>query len=123
MFGVAEDVRPAMRQARADNQAFVLATLVAVDGGGPRPRGTQMVFAPGVLAGYFSGGCVEGDVAGHAWACLEDARPRTLSTATAARGRTSICCAGPGSRSSWSACHRTTPRWRCCWPLRPSADR
>ncbi len=78
MFGVAEDVRPAMRQARADNQAFVLATLVAVDGGGPRPRGTQMVFAPGVLAGYFSGGCVEGDVAGHAWACLEDARPRTL---------------------------------------------
>ena len=23
-----------------------------------------MVFAPGVLAGYFSGGCVEGDVAG-----------------------------------------------------------
>jgi xanthine dehydrogenase accessory factor len=37
-----------------------------------------MVFAPGVLAGYFSGGCVEGDVAGHAWACLEDGQPRTL---------------------------------------------
>lgn len=78
MFGVAEDVRPAMRRARTDNQAFVLATLVSVEGGGPRPEGTQMVFAPGVLAGYFSGGCVEGDVAGHAWACLEDSRPRTL---------------------------------------------
>jgi len=78
MFGVAEDVRPAMRRAQADNQAFVLATLVSVEGGGPRPEGTQMVFAPGVLAGYFSGGCVEGDVAGHAWACLEDSRPRTL---------------------------------------------
>ena len=78
MFGVAEDVRPAMRRARDAGQAFVLATLVAVAGGGPRPVGTQMVFAPGVLAGYFSGGCVEGDVAGHAWACLADARPRTL---------------------------------------------
>jgi xanthine dehydrogenase accessory factor len=37
-----------------------------------------MVFAPGVVAGYFSGGCVEGDVAGHARACLEDGEPRTL---------------------------------------------
>src|SRR3954467_15162225 len=78
MFGVAEDVRPAMRRARDDGQDFVLATLVSVEGGGPRPQGTQMVFAPGVLAGYFSGGCVEGDVAGHAWACLEDGRPRSL---------------------------------------------
>ena len=78
MFGVAEDVRPALRQAHAAGQAMVLATLVAVDGGGPRPEGTQMVFAPGVLAGYFSGGCVEGDVAGHAWACLADGGPRTL---------------------------------------------
>ena len=78
MFGVAEDIRPAMRQAQASNQAFVLATLVAVEGGGPRPEGTQMVFAPGVLAGYFSGGCVEGDVAGHAWACLEDGGPYLL---------------------------------------------
>ena len=72
MFGVAEDVRPALRQAQASGSALVLATLVSVDGGGPRPEGTQMVFAPGVLAGYFSGGCVEGDVAGHAWACLAD---------------------------------------------------
>ena len=78
MFGVAEDVRPALRQAQVAGEALVLATLVAVDGGGPRPEGTQMVFAPGVLAGYFSGGCVEGDVAGHAMACLADARPRTL---------------------------------------------
>jgi xanthine dehydrogenase accessory factor len=79
MFGVAEDVRPTMRQAAAAGQAFVLATLVSVDGGGPRPEGTQMVFAPGILAGYFSGGCVEGDVAGHAWACLEDGDPRILA--------------------------------------------
>ena len=78
MFGVAEDVRPAMRQARAAGSDFVLATLVAVEGGGPRPEGTQMVFAPGVLAGYFSGGCVESDVADHAHACLEDGKPRRL---------------------------------------------
>jgi xanthine dehydrogenase accessory factor len=75
-FGLDEDVRPALR--RAEGGDLVLATLVSVEGGGPRPEGTQMVFAPGVLAGYFSGGCVEGDVAGHAWACLEDGRPRTL---------------------------------------------
>jgi xanthine dehydrogenase accessory factor len=78
VFGLAEDVRPALRQARDAGDALILATLVSVGGGGPRPEGTQMVFAPGVLAGYFSGGCVEGDVAGHAWACLEDGEPRTL---------------------------------------------
>jgi xanthine dehydrogenase accessory factor len=37
-----------------------------------------MVFADGVVAGYFSGGCVESDVAGHARACLQDGEPRTL---------------------------------------------
>jgi xanthine dehydrogenase accessory factor len=37
-----------------------------------------MIFAPGVAAGYFSGGCVESDVADHAFACLEDGEPRTL---------------------------------------------
>jgi xanthine dehydrogenase accessory factor len=37
-----------------------------------------MVFAPGRVAGYFSGGCVESDVADHAFACLEDGQPRTL---------------------------------------------
>jgi len=78
VFGMAEDVRPALRQARERGLACTLATLVGVDGGGPRPPGTQMVFAPGVVAGYFSGGCVEGDIAGHAEACLEDGTPRTL---------------------------------------------
>ncbi|MFN3583962.1 XdhC family protein [Phenylobacterium sp.] len=78
LFGLADDVRPALRQARDAGQACVLATLIAVEGGGPRPEGTQMVFAPGIVSGYFSGGCVEGDVAGHAWACLADGEPRTL---------------------------------------------
>ena len=78
LFGMAEDVRPALRQARQGNSPLVLATLTKVEGGGPRPVGTQMVFAAGAVAGYFSGGCVEGDVAGHARACLADGEPRTL---------------------------------------------
>src|ERR1700712_3827801 len=75
---MAQDVRPALRQAREAGKPLALATLVAVGGGGPRPAGTQMVFAEGITAGYFSGGCVESDVADHAFACLEDGEPRTL---------------------------------------------
>src|ERR1700749_1285798 len=73
-----DDVRPALRQARDAGSPCVLAPLPAVEGGGPRPEGTQMVFAEGVVAGYFSGGCVESDVADHAFACLEDGQPRSL---------------------------------------------
>jgi xanthine dehydrogenase accessory factor len=78
LFGMDEDVRPALRRAQAAGSAAALATLVAVEGGGPRPVGTQMVFAEGLVAGYFSGGCVESDVADHAFACLADGEPRRL---------------------------------------------
>lgn len=78
LFGMAEDVRPVLAPLRAAGEPLVLATLVSVEGGGPRPPGTQMVFADGVVAGYFSGGCVESDVAGHAEACLADGAPRRL---------------------------------------------
>lgn len=78
MFGLTDDVRPALRQARDAGQPMALATLTAVGGGGPRPIGAQMVFAENVIAGYFSGGCIEADVAGHAAACLTDGKPRTL---------------------------------------------
>ncbi len=78
LFGLTDDVRPALRQACEAGVACALATLVGVEGGGPRPVGTQMVFAPGITAGYFSGGCVESDVADHAFACLTDGVPRTL---------------------------------------------
>jgi len=77
-FGMAEDVRPVLKSVQAAGKPLVLATLVSVEGGGPRPPGTQMVFAQGVVAGYFSGGCVESDVAGHAEACLADGEPRRL---------------------------------------------
>src|SRR5438445_7174087 len=72
------DVRPTLHEVRQAGLACTLATLIAVEGGGPRPVGTQMVFAPGYVSGYFSGGCVESDVADHAYACLADGEPRTL---------------------------------------------
>lgn len=78
MFGLTDDVRPALRQARAASLPMILATLIRVDGGGPRPVGTQMVFAEGLVSGYFSGGCVEADIADHAHACLADGQPRRL---------------------------------------------
>ncbi len=78
MFGLADDARPALRQAWQGKRPLALATLTSVEGGGPRPPGTQMVFAEGIVAGYFSGGCVESDVADHAFACLEDGVPRRL---------------------------------------------
>ena len=78
LFGMTGDVRPTLREIRQAGLACTLATLIAVEGGGPRPVGTQMVFAPGYVAGYFSGGCVESDVADHAFACLADGAPRTL---------------------------------------------
>jgi xanthine dehydrogenase accessory factor len=37
-----------------------------------------MLFAPGIVSGFLSGGCVEGDVALHAAETLADGRPRRL---------------------------------------------
>ena len=78
IFGLAEDVRPALRAAIAAGEASALVTLFAVEGGGPRPPGTQMLFWGEAVAGFLSGGCVEGDVAIHAAATLADGRPRRL---------------------------------------------
>jgi xanthine dehydrogenase accessory factor len=78
MFGLAEDIRPALRAAMAAGRASALVTLHAVEGGGPRPPGAQMLFSDETAAGFLSGGCVEGDVAIHAAATLEDGVPRRL---------------------------------------------
>lgn len=77
-YGLADDQRPALRKVLATGRPAVLATIAALGDGGPRPVGTQMVFADGLVSGFLSGGCVEGDVAGHARACLADGRPRRL---------------------------------------------
>lgn len=77
-YGLADDQRPALRAALAARKPAVLATIAALGDGGPRPVGTQMVFAEGLVSGFLSGGCVEGDVAGHARVCLADRHPRRL---------------------------------------------
>jgi xanthine dehydrogenase accessory factor len=78
MFGLGDDARPALEEARAAMKPCALATIIALDGGGPRPVGTQMVIGEAVLSGFLSGGCLEADVAGHARECLADGEPRRL---------------------------------------------
>lgn len=77
-YGLCDDQRPALRRLLQAGRPAALATIAALDGGGPRLAGTQMVFGEGVVSGFLSGGCVEGDVAGHAAACLADGEPRRL---------------------------------------------
>jgi xanthine dehydrogenase accessory factor len=78
MFGMGDDARPALQAARAAGTPCALATITDLDGGGPRPVGSQMVVGEGVLSGFLSGGCLEADVIGHAQACLADGEPRRL---------------------------------------------
>ena len=79
MFGLADDPRPVLRLCREANRSAALATIVSLDGGGPRPIGTQMVIAEDLMSGFLSGGCLEADVAGHARGVLETGEPRRLT--------------------------------------------
>lgn len=78
VFGFGDDARPAMRQARGAGHALALATIIGLDGGGPRPVGTQMTITGAHVSGFLSGGCLEGDVVSHAAAVLADGAPRRL---------------------------------------------
>lgn len=82
-FGWVDDIRPALAEAVAAGRPAALATLYKVAGSAPRGPGAQMLFAPGedggvAATGYFSGDCIEGDVASHAAQVLADGRPRRL---------------------------------------------
>ena len=77
-FGLEDDVRPAFAALIEAGESCVLATLFASEGGSPRGVGTQMLFGPGEVTGYLSGGCVEADVAIHAETVLERGAPQTL---------------------------------------------
>lgn len=77
-FGLSDDVRPTLRAALEAGESAALVTLYAVEGGGPRPPGTQMVVSETRVSGFLSGGCVEGDAIGHAMATLADGEPRWL---------------------------------------------
>jgi xanthine dehydrogenase accessory factor len=78
LFGFIDDVRPALSAARSMGQPAALATITALQGGGPRPVGTQMAFSQNGVSGFVSGGCLEADLADHAREVLADGQPRTL---------------------------------------------
>lgn len=78
LFGWADDVRPALAEAVEAGRPAVLATLYEVEGSAPRGAGAQMLFDGGKAAGYFSGDCIEGDVANHAAQVLAEGQPRHL---------------------------------------------
>jgi len=78
MFGMTDDVRPALARAAAAGDDSVLATLTAVIGGGPRPPGTQMLISSEGLCGFLSGGCIEADIVAHAAEVLATGQPWRL---------------------------------------------
>jgi len=78
LFGLADDVRPALRDIVRLNLPAVLATLYRVVGGSPRPAGSQMLISPERLSGFMSGGCIEADIAAHAARVAETGRPEHL---------------------------------------------
>ena len=76
-FGLVDDIRPALRDAKEARETCALITLHAADGG-PRGVGAQMLVSPSTVTGYLSGGCIEADVTHHALATISDGQPREL---------------------------------------------
>lgn len=82
LFGWSDDIRSALAHAVAGSRPAVLATLFKVEGSAPRGPGAQMLFDGPRASGYFSGDCIEGDVASHAADVLADGEPRVLHYGT-----------------------------------------
>ena len=78
LFGWSDDIRPALATALAAGRPAALATLYRVEGSAPRGPGAQMLFDGPHASGYFSGDCIEGDVAFHASEVLADGKPQRL---------------------------------------------
>lgn len=82
LFGWSDDVRPALGDAMQGGRPAVLGTLFKVEGSAPRGPGAQMLFDGRRASGYFSGDCIEGDVARHAAEVRADGEPRILHYGT-----------------------------------------
>lgn len=78
-FGLTSDVRPLLARALESAEPAALVTLYAAEGAAPLGVGSQMLFTATERCGFLSGGCVEGDVAIHALAVIEDGEPRRLA--------------------------------------------
>jgi xanthine dehydrogenase accessory factor len=60
LYGLIDDIRPALQEMFDGGQSGAIITLVAADGPSPRPIGSQMLITNvGLAAGYVSGGCIE----------------------------------------------------------------
>jgi xanthine dehydrogenase accessory factor len=77
-FGLVDDVRLPLFAALARGEPAALATLFRLEGGGPRPVGTQMAFTAKATHGFLSGGCIEADVTLHAAEVLGNGAPQRL---------------------------------------------
>jgi xanthine dehydrogenase accessory factor len=73
-----DDVRPALEGVLREGRPAGLATIIAVEGGNPRPAGAQMVIDGEEFFGFLSGGCIEADVVLHARLALKDGAPVQL---------------------------------------------
>lgn len=78
MFGLQDSVIQFVSDHLKRGEKVAIATLVHTEGGAPRAPGTQMAFTDDAMVGFFSGGCIEADVALHARATLVDGEPRRL---------------------------------------------
>ena len=78
VFGWSDDIRRTLAEAFKAGRPTVLATLFKVEGSAPRGAGAQMLFDGEAASGYFSGDCIEGDVALHAARVFADGAPRRL---------------------------------------------
>lgn len=78
-YGLTDDLLPAIEHWAAAGHAVAVATLVDIVGSSPRPLGSEMAICDnGDVAGYVSGGCVEGAVATEALQVLQTGTPRLL---------------------------------------------
>ena len=78
LFGWTDDVRPMLRELADAGQSVALATICHIKGPAPRQVGAQMLFGDKTIVGYFSGGCIEADVALHARDVIANGEPRRL---------------------------------------------
>lgn len=79
VYGLVDDLRPTLTQWAQRGETAAIATLVSIFGSSPRPLGSEMAIAgSGDVAGYVSGGCVEGAVAAEARQVIETGQPVML---------------------------------------------
>lgn len=78
LSGWQADMRGGLDLARQQGRIVVLGTIIGLSGSSPRPVGTQMLFDGMATSGYFSGGCLEPDVANHALTVQRDGKPLRL---------------------------------------------